>query len=40
MIYIRFLGEVWLKIGFGAFIILLGIWIVVGTLKGLSVKSL
>lgn len=34
------MGEVWLKLGFGSFIILLGIWIVMGAVKGLSGKGL
>jgi uncharacterized membrane protein YfcA len=34
------MGEAWLKVSFGVFIILVGVWIVVSTLKGLPIKEL
>ncbi len=34
------MGEQWLKLSFGIFVTLVGIWIVVGALKGFHVKGL
>jgi uncharacterized membrane protein YfcA len=34
------MGDTWLKMSFGLFVIVIGIWIVVGTLKGMPVKSI
>jgi uncharacterized membrane protein YfcA len=33
------MGEAWLKVGFGAFLIILGVWVVVGAWKGFAVKG-
>jgi hypothetical protein len=34
------MGDTWLKMSFGLFVIVIGIWIVVGALKGMPVKSI
>lgn len=36
----RKVPEVWLKVSFGVFLTLVGIWIVLGALKGIQVKGL
>jgi uncharacterized protein len=34
------LPEIWLKASFGVFLVLVGIWVIVGALKGIHVKAL
>jgi uncharacterized membrane protein YfcA len=34
------LSEAWLKMSFGVFVTLVGVWIIVGAFKGIHVKSL
>ncbi len=34
------IGEAWLKMYFGLFLTLIGVWVIVSALKGLPVKSL
>ncbi len=37
---VHHLSEVWLKMSFGIFVTLVGLWIVLGALKGFHVKGL